>query len=217
MPLLEIVSEPDIFSAEQARAYVTELRATLLALGVSDVKMEEGSMRVDANVSVRRSGTTELGTRTETKEHELDPLGAKAIESEIERQIERLEAGERVVQKTRHWNEVDGRSRSMRSKEEAFDYRYFPEPDLVPVAPDRRRATRRGARNMPSCRPRREPPGSRTGRSPTTTRVLLDVPGPQTACLPVGALSTGGTPKDVVNWARGEVLAHLHESRAARR
>ena len=135
VPLLEIVSEPDIFSAEQARAYVTELRATLLALGVSDVKMEEGSMRVDANVSVRRVGTSELGTRTEIKNMNSIRSVQRAIEYEIARQIERLEDGERIIQETRHWNEADGRTHSMRSKEEAYDYRYFPEPDLVPVVP----------------------------------------------------------------------------------
>src|SRR5439155_7263511 len=99
------------------------------------VKMEEGSMRVDANVSVRRAGTSELGTRTEIKNMNSIRSVQRAIEYEIERQIGQLEAGERVVQETRHWNEAHGRTRSMRSKEEAYDYRYFPEPDLVPVAP----------------------------------------------------------------------------------
>ena len=210
VPLLEIVSEPDIFSAEQARAYVTELRATLLALGVSDVKMEEGSMRVDANVSVRRTGTTELGTRTETKNMNSIRSVQRAIESEIERQIERLEAGERVVQETRHWNEADGRSRSMRSKEEAYDYRYFPEPDLVPVAPTDELRTRVHD-TMP------ELPAAARARlvhdwaiSDHDARVVLDVPGlADYVHAAVGALS-GGTPKDVVNWATGEVLAHLN-------
>jgi aspartyl-tRNA(Asn)/glutamyl-tRNA(Gln) amidotransferase subunit B len=150
VPLLEIVSEPDIFSAEQARAYVTELRATLLALGVSDVKMEEGSMRVDANVSVRRVGTSELGTRTEIKNMNSIRSLQRAIEYEIERQIERLESGERIVQETRHWNEAEGLTRSMRSKEEAFDYRYFPEPDLVPVVPTDELRARVTRTRMPS-------------------------------------------------------------------
>ena len=214
VPLLEIVSEPDIFSAEQARAYVTELRATLLALGVSDVKMEEGSMRVDANVSVRRAGTQELGTRTETKNMNSIRSVQRAIESEIERQIEQLEAGERVVQETRHWNEADGRSRSMRSKEEAYDYRYFPEPDLVPVVPtDELRA--RVHATMPEL-----PAASRErlmrdwGISEHDARVVLDVPGlAEYVHAAVGALSAG-TPKDVVNWASGEVLAHLNDAGA---
>ncbi len=133
VPLLEIVSAPDIRSADQARQYVTELRAILVAGGVSDGKMEEGSMRVDANVSVRPAGSDELGTRCEIKNvNSLRSLG-RAIEYEARRQVDLLEAGERVAQETRHWDEDDGRTHTMRSKEEADDYRYFPEPDLVPV------------------------------------------------------------------------------------
>ncbi|MHB8670116.1 MAG: Asp-tRNA(Asn)/Glu-tRNA(Gln) amidotransferase subunit GatB [Acidimicrobiales bacterium] len=139
VPLVEIVSAPDLRSAEQARSYVSELRAVLAAIGVSDVKMEEGSLRVDANVSVRRiiEGTeAPLGTRCEIKNlNSLRSLG-RAIDHEVARQVALLEAGERVVQETRHWNEDAGATSSLRSKEEAFDYRYFPEPDLVPVQPD---------------------------------------------------------------------------------
>jgi aspartyl-tRNA(Asn)/glutamyl-tRNA(Gln) amidotransferase subunit B len=215
VPLLEIVSEPDIFSAEQARAYVTELRATLLALGVSDVKMEEGSMRVDANVSVRRAGTEELGTRTEIKNMNSIRSVQRAIEYEIERQIAQLENGERVVQETRHWNEADGVTRSMRSKEEAYDYRYFPEPDLVPVVPtDELRARVRAA--MPEL-----PAAARVrlvrdwNISEHDARVVLDVPGlAEYVNAAVGALSSG-TPKDVVNWATGEVLAYVKENGSA--
>ncbi len=135
VPLVEIVSRPDITSPEDARAYVSELRSILVATGASDGRMEEGSLRVDANVSVRRSGTTELGTRCEVKNmNSLRSLG-RAIEYEAARQIELLEDGGRVVQETRHWNENTGTTSSMRSKEEAFDYRYFPEPDLVSIAP----------------------------------------------------------------------------------
>jgi len=135
VPLVEIVSDPDIRSAEQARAYVSELRAILAAIDVSDVKMEEGSLRVDSNVSVRRTGSTEFGTRCEIKNLNSLRSLVHAIEYEARRQIDLLESGDRVVQETRHWNEDDGRTHSMRSKEEAFDYRYFPEPDLVPLAP----------------------------------------------------------------------------------
>src|SRR5438876_75853 len=136
VPLLEIVSEPDIRSAEQAKLYVEELRATLLAVGVSDVKMEEGSLRIDANVSVRPDGSSEFGTRAEIKNlNSLRPL-LRAIEHESDRQWTLTQAGEKVVQETRHWDEESGRTISGRSKEEAHDYRYFPEPDLVPVAPD---------------------------------------------------------------------------------
>ncbi|HEY5023892.1 MAG TPA: Asp-tRNA(Asn)/Glu-tRNA(Gln) amidotransferase subunit GatB [Acidimicrobiales bacterium] len=138
VPLVEIVSAPDIRSSTQARLYASELRGILVATGASDGRMEEGSMRVDANVSVRRAGTVELGTRCEIKNlNSLRSLG-RAIEYEIERQIGLLEAGDKVVQQTRHWNEDQGTTVALRSKEEAFDYRYFPEPDLVPVAPDAR-------------------------------------------------------------------------------
>jgi aspartyl-tRNA(Asn)/glutamyl-tRNA(Gln) amidotransferase subunit B len=136
VPLVEIVSRPDLGSAADARSYVDELRAILVATGASDGKMEEGSLRVDANVSVRPLGSTELGTRCEIKNmNSLRSLG-RAIDYEVARQIALVTSGGRVVQETRHWNEVDGSTRSMRSKEEAYDYRYFPEPDLVPLAPD---------------------------------------------------------------------------------
>ncbi len=136
VPLVEIVSAPDITSAEQARMYVGELRSILIAAGASDGRMEEGSLRVDANVSVRRRGSEELGTRCEVKNmNSLRSLG-RAIEHETSRQISLLEAGERVVQETRHWNEEEGRTSSLRSKEEAYDYRYFAEPDLVPLVPE---------------------------------------------------------------------------------
>jgi aspartyl-tRNA(Asn)/glutamyl-tRNA(Gln) amidotransferase subunit B len=135
VPLVEIVSDPDIRSAEQAKSYVEELRAILAAIEVSDVKMEEGSLRVDSNVSVRRAGSSEFGTRCEVKNLNSLRSLVHAVEYEARRQIDLLEAGERIVQETRHWNEEQGRTHSLRSKEEAFDYRYFPEPDLVPVEP----------------------------------------------------------------------------------
>jgi len=135
VPLVEIVSAPDIRSAEQARAYVGELRAILVATGASDGRMEEGSLRVDANVSVRRAGSAELGTRCEVKNlNSLRSLG-RAIDFEAARQVELVESGGTVVQETRHWDEELGSTSSMRSKEEAFDYRYFQEPDLVPLVP----------------------------------------------------------------------------------
>jgi len=134
VPLVEIVSRPDFRTGDQAKAYVNELRAILVATGVSDAKMEEGSLRVDANVSVHQPGTP-LGTRCEIKNiNSVRSLG-RAIEYEARRQIDLLDAGERVIQQTRHWNEDDGRTHTLRSKEEAEDYRYFPEPDLVPLVP----------------------------------------------------------------------------------
>ena len=136
VPLVEIVSRPDMRGADEARAYVAELRAILVASGVSDGRMEEGSLRVDANVSVRPIGAERFGTRCEVKNlNSLRSLG-RAVEHEAARQVALIETGERVVQQTRHWDEVEGRTSAMRSKEEANDYRYFPEPDLVPLAPD---------------------------------------------------------------------------------
>jgi len=134
VPLVEIVSRPDIRTAEEARQYVTELRAVLGTIGASDAKMEEGSMRCDANVSVHRPGTP-FGTRCEIKNvNSIRSLG-RAIEYEARRQIAMIEDGEKVRQETRHWNENDGRTHTLRTKEDADDYRYFLEPDLVPLAP----------------------------------------------------------------------------------
>ena len=136
VPLVEIVSAPDMRTADQARAYVTELRAILVASGASDGKMEEGSMRVDANVSVRRGADEPFGTRCEIKNlNSVRSLG-RAIEYEAARQVALLESGEPVVQQTRHWDEGAGRTETLRSKEDAYDYRYFLEPDLVPLEPD---------------------------------------------------------------------------------
>ncbi|MFZ4433979.1 MAG: Asp-tRNA(Asn)/Glu-tRNA(Gln) amidotransferase subunit GatB [Microthrixaceae bacterium] len=136
VPLLEIVGRPDLRSADEARAYVSELRSVLVAVGASDGKMEEGSLRVDCNVSVRPRGATELGTRCEIKNiNSLRSLG-RAIDAEAARQVALIEAGERIVQETRHWDEEDGRTHTLRSKEEADDYRYFPDPDLVELDPD---------------------------------------------------------------------------------
>jgi aspartyl-tRNA(Asn)/glutamyl-tRNA(Gln) amidotransferase subunit B len=136
VPLVEIVSEPDMRSAAQARAYASELRGILMATGASDGRMEEGSMRIDANVSVRVVGAPAFGTRCEIKNlNSLRSLG-RAIEYEAARQVALIEGGETVRQETRHWDEAAGRTESMRSKEEANDYRYFPEPDLVPLVPD---------------------------------------------------------------------------------
>jgi aspartyl-tRNA(Asn)/glutamyl-tRNA(Gln) amidotransferase subunit B len=136
VPLVECVSEPDLRSAEEARAYFTELRATLEALGVSDVRMEEGSLRCDANISTRRAGEAELGTKVEIKNLNSVRSLERALRYEEERQRGALERGEPLVQETRHFDEETGATHTLRSKEEAFDYRYFPEPDLTPLAPD---------------------------------------------------------------------------------
>lgn len=136
IPLVEIVSAPDLSSADEAREYVSELRAILVSTKASDGKMEEGSLRVDANVSVRPLGTEKLGTRCEIKNlNSLRSLG-RAINYEARRQMEALSAGQSIRQETRHWNEDQGVTSALRSKEEAYDYRYFPEPDLTPLDPD---------------------------------------------------------------------------------
>ena len=135
VPLLEIVSYPDIRTAQEAKAYVAELRGIVLALGVSDAKMEEGSMRVDANVSVRPRGSDELRKRCEVKNiNSLSSLG-RAIVHEAQRHLDLYSTGDEPVQETRHWDEEAGRTRSGRLKEDAEDYRYFPEPDLTPLVP----------------------------------------------------------------------------------
>jgi aspartyl-tRNA(Asn)/glutamyl-tRNA(Gln) amidotransferase subunit B len=132
-PLVEIVTEPDLRSPEQAREWLTVLRETLRQLGVSDVNMDEGSLRCDANVSVRPRGTTELGTKTELKNMNSFRFLERGIRAEIERQVERLRLGESVVQETLHYDPTSDGLTPLRSKEEAHDYRYFPEPDLVPL------------------------------------------------------------------------------------
>ena len=136
VPLLEIVSEADINSPEEARIYVEELRNIVRYLGVCDGNLEEGSLRCDANISIRPVGQKELGTKAEIKNMNSFKALQRALEYEVERQIELVESGGKVVQETRLWKEDEEITISMRSKEEAHDYRYFPEPDLVPIEID---------------------------------------------------------------------------------
>lgn len=133
VPLIEIVSEPDMRSAEEVIAYLEKLRMLIQYLGASDCKMQEGSMRADVNLSVREVGSLEYGTRTEMKNLNSFSAITRAIAGEKARQIDLLEAGEKVVQETRRWDDNAGKSYAMRSKEDAQDYRYFPDPDLVPI------------------------------------------------------------------------------------
>jgi len=157
IPLIEIVTKPVLgtgaLAPEVARAYVSELRDVMRALGVSDVRMEEGSMRCDVNLSLNRPGDG-WGTRSETKNVNSLRSVERAVRSEIQRQASVLDSGGRVVQETRHFNEDTGRSTSGRSKEQAEDYRYFPEPDLMPVAPDREwvEQLRAGLPELPSVK-----------------------------------------------------------------
>ncbi|MEX0663543.1 MAG: Asp-tRNA(Asn)/Glu-tRNA(Gln) amidotransferase subunit GatB [Acidimicrobiia bacterium] len=212
VPLMEIVSRPDIRSAEQARAYITELRAVLRAIGLSDVKMEEGSMRVDANVSLRPTGSTELGTKVEIKNmNSLRSLG-RAIEHEIGRQAELLDAGERIAQETRHWDESDGRTHGMRSKEGSSDYRYFPEPDLLPVEPTAEQRARAAqdvsGTNLPS---QDRAKLVELGISEQGARTLVGA-GLATHTTTAVVNLTGGEARDVENLELGPVLAHINET-----
>lgn len=134
VPLIEIVSEPDMRSPEEVIAYLDKLRLIIQYLGASDCKLQEGSMRADVNLSVREAGAKEFGTRTEMKNLNSFRAIARAIENETNRQIDLIESGEKVIQETRRWDDGKAYSYAMRSKEDAQDYRYFPDPDLVPVS-----------------------------------------------------------------------------------
>lgn len=133
VPLIEIVSEPDIRSAEEAVAYFKKLRAIILYTGISDCKMQEGSMRCDVNLSVRKKGSNKFGTRTEMKNLNSFTFIQKAIEYEYKRQVEEIEKGGTIIQETRRYDQASGKTYSMRKKEDANDYRYFPDPDLAPI------------------------------------------------------------------------------------
>jgi aspartyl-tRNA(Asn)/glutamyl-tRNA(Gln) amidotransferase subunit B len=156
-PLVEIVSEPDIRTAEEAKRFLQLLRQTVVELGISDAEMEKGSLRCDANVSVRRVGETGFRTKTELKNMNSFTFVARGIEAEVERQIGLYEAGEEVVQQTLHFDPQTGSLSPLRTKEEADDYRYFPEPDLVPVEPPRELVERLRAQvpELPGARIRR--------------------------------------------------------------
>ncbi len=204
VPLVEIVSEPDMRTSEQAKEYAAELRAILLATGVSDAKMEEGSMRVDANVSVRRTGEP-FGTRCEIKNlNSLRSLG-RAIDHEARRQVQLLEAGERVVQETRHWDEAAGRTGTLRSKEDADDYRYFPEPDLVPLEPSAEDIGRIDAALPTLPAERRAALAAAAGAEPTDEGVVIAVQRDLDG-LAAAAIAAGGD--------AGRVLTHVEHNLA---
>jgi aspartyl-tRNA(Asn)/glutamyl-tRNA(Gln) amidotransferase subunit B len=209
VPLVEIVSEPDVRSAEEARAYLSELRALLEALEVSDVRMEEGSLRCDANVSVRPVGSEELGTKVEIKNMNSIRSVERAVRYEVERQREALGRGETLVQETRHWDEAKGVTGSLRSKEFAFDYRYFPEPDLPPLEPDGEWIEKLRAElpELPAERRRRFV--KEYGLEPTTARI---VGGTATwADFFEEAVQLGAPPRAAANWMAGDLSALLRE------
>src|SRR5690606_13912971 len=210
VPLVEIVSEPDMRTSEQAKEYAAELRAILLATGVSDAKMEEGSMRVDANVSVRRVGEP-FGTRCEIKNlNSLRSLG-RAIDHEAQRQVQLLEAGERVVQETRHWDEASGRTGTLRSKEDADDYRYFPEPDLVPLEPTAEDIARIDAALPKLPADRRAELAAAAGVEPTDGGVVIAVQRDLDG-LALAAIAAGGDPARVLTHVEHNLAVEGAES-----
>jgi aspartyl-tRNA(Asn)/glutamyl-tRNA(Gln) amidotransferase subunit B len=203
VPLVECVSEPDIRSAEEAGAYLRELRSTLEALDVSDVRMEEGSLRCDANISVRQAGSPALGTKVEIKNMNSVRSLERALRFEEDRQIAALEAGQPLVQETRHWDEDSGSTKSMRSKEEAFDYRYFPEPDIPPLAPEPAwiEELRAGLPELP--RARRDRYARDLGLKPEVAKVLV---GDRGAVALFEAMIALGTPAPAAaNWITQDV------------
>jgi aspartyl-tRNA(Asn)/glutamyl-tRNA(Gln) amidotransferase subunit B len=209
VPLIEIVSEPDMRSAEEASLFFSKLRSILVWLGVNDGNMEEGSLRCDANVSVRPQGQQKFGTKAEVKNVNSFRYLQKAIEFEIDRQIDVLENGGRVVQETRLWDSSTGKTTSMRSKEEAHDYRYFPEPDLPPLVVDAARvdAVRGTMPELPEARRRRfvavyAIPDYDAGVL-TQSAALADY---------FEAVATAsGNPKAASNWVMGELLRTLKD------
>jgi len=210
VPLIETVTEPDLRSAAGAAEFFGRLRAILVWLDVNDGNMEEGSLRCDANVSVRPRGSSTLGTKAEVKNLNSFRFLQKALEYEIERQIELLEAGGRVRQETRLWDASSGITVSMRSKEEAHDYRYFPEPDLPPLTVEHARITalRADLPELPDARRRRfvEQLGlpEYDAAQLTQSRALAD--------YFEAAVRAGATPKTVSNWMMGELTRALKDA-----
>ncbi len=206
-PLAEIVTEPDLRSGQDVADFLKQLRQTLREVGVSDCNMEEGSMRADANVSIRPTGTTELGTKTELKNMNSFSFLRRGIEAEIARQIDLVEAGERVVQETLHFDPTTGQLTPLRSKEEAHDYRYFPEPDLTPLAPDPAwvAALRDGLPELPVARRRRY---QQMGLTFEDAEVLAETVELSRWFEQVAATVD---PKTAANWIRGELRALLTE------
>ena len=208
VPLLEIVTEPDMRSPEEAKAYLEKLKMILEYIDVSDCKMEEGSLRCDANISLRPAGTEKLGTKAELKNLNSFRSIQRGLEYEIVRQTDLLESGGRVIQETRTWDEAKGVTLSMRSKEQAHDYRYFPEPDLPPIVLEQEtiEAVRRSLPELPEARQKRLI--SEHGLSLYDAQVL-------TATRPMAeyfdaVVKLGADAKQAANWLMGDVSKHLN-------
>ncbi|HZB01685.1 MAG TPA: Asp-tRNA(Asn)/Glu-tRNA(Gln) amidotransferase subunit GatB [Actinomycetota bacterium] len=210
VPLVECVSEPDLRSPAEGAAYLRQLRALLASLDVSDVRMEEGSLRCDANVSVRPVGADELGVKVEIKNMNSVRSLERALSFEVERQITALEAGQPLIQETRHWDEDSGATKTMRSKEEAFDYRYFPEPDIPALEPDDA-----WVREIGSSLP--ELPQARLTRyvaelalKPEVARVL--VADRKATTLFEEAVALGAEPAAAANWITQDLAGLVNEA-----
>lgn len=210
VPLIEIVSEPDLRSPEEAKAYLEKMKAILQYIDVSDCKMEEGSLRCDANISLRPQGSDKFGTKTEIKNLNSFKSVQKGLEYEVARHEEVLDEGDKIIQETRSWDEANGVTVSLRSKEQAHDYRYFPEPDLIPIVTDSAEIERIRA-SLP------ELPDARKARLMmdyglssydagviTSSRAMADY-FDETVKLKVDA-------KTVANWLMGELLKHLNSA-----
>jgi aspartyl-tRNA(Asn)/glutamyl-tRNA(Gln) amidotransferase subunit B len=209
-PLVEIVTEPDLRSAAEAGAWARLLRTTVRQLGVSDVNMEEGSLRVDANVSVRPAGSEQLGTKTELKNMNSFRFLEHGIEAELQRQRSLIEVGESVVQETLHFHPEDGSLTPLRSKEEAHDYRYFPEPDLVPLAPsdEMLREARESLPELPEARGERY---RELGLAEDTAALLAADPDTAEYFERVSA-AADVEPRVAANWVTGELAAALRQA-----
>jgi aspartyl-tRNA(Asn)/glutamyl-tRNA(Gln) amidotransferase subunit B len=207
IPLLEIVSEPDLRSGKEAAEYAQELRRIMLYLGISDGKMQEGSLRCDVNISIRPVGQKEFGTKVEIKNMNSFSAIQKAIDHEIERQIDAIANGEKIYQETRLWDEATQRTISMRSKEGSSDYRYFPEPDLPPieVSPQQMESWKAEIPELPAQKRNRYE--TELGLSAYDARVLTDER--STAEYFETAVGAGASAKQVANWVMGDIAAYL--------
>ena len=214
VPLMEIVSKPDMRAPEEAAEYLIQMRNVVRTVGASECDMEKGSMRCDANVSVRKAGETALGVKAEVKNMNSFRAVKDAVAFEIERQIRVLEEGGRVVQETRLWDQTDGTTRSMRSKEEAHDYRYFPDPDLPPVelADAQIEEWRRSLPELPEVRRARFEKdlglSAYDANVLTAEKVLADFFEEGLAAFPAGERRAGAKP--LVNWLTTELLGRLN-------
>jgi aspartyl-tRNA(Asn)/glutamyl-tRNA(Gln) amidotransferase subunit B len=210
-PLVEIVTEPDLRSPKEAREWAQLLRTTVRQLAVSDVNMEEGSLRVDANVSLRPAGSDQLGTKTELKNMNSFRFLERGIEAELARQRELLEGGDQVVQDTLHFHPEDGSLIPLRSKEYAHDYRYFPEPDLVPVAPTEEmlREAQESLPELPAAR--RERYLTEVGLSEEAA-TMLAFQAEYGEFFERAVASDGAPAKAIANWVTGELVAALRQA-----